>query len=61
MVDGEGGIPGLNVPRPVAEERLRGQENVIWLEISVGVLLLKPEIIVTKVNVSLLQGEGFII
>ena len=50
MVDGEGGIPGLNVPRPVAEERLRGQENVIWLE-NVEVLLLRPEI-VTKVNVS---------
>ena len=60
MVDGEGGIPGLNVPEPVAEERLRGQENVIWLEINVEVLLLRPEI-VTKVNVSSLQGEGFIL
>ena len=41
-------------------ERLRGKENVAVVGINVRVLPLRTEI-VTKVNVSLLQGEGFIL
>ena len=59
MLPGETGVVGLNVPEPVVRERLRGKENVAVV-INVGVLPLRTEI-VTKVNVSLLQGEGFIL
>ena len=61
MVDGEGGIPGLNVPRPVVKEHRREEENVLkspllssYLRvfgIHVRVMLQRPEL-VTKINVS---------
>ena len=50
MLPGETGVVGLNVPEPVVGERLRGKENVA-LVINVGVLLLKPEIVI-MINVS---------
>ena len=56
MDPGETGTVGLNVPRPVVEERLRGQENVTVLHQHMGVntvrvMLMRPEI-VTNINVS---------
>ena len=55
MVYGDTGSPGLNVPRPVVEERLRGQENVTVLHHqmvanTVRVMLMRPES-VTNINV----------
>ena len=56
MVCGESGRPGLNVPRPVVEERLRGQEHVTVLHQqmvvkTVMVMLMRAKI-VEKMNVS---------
>ena len=56
MEGGESGMPGLNVARPVVEERLRGQGNVTVLNQhmvvnTARVMLIRTEI-VTKINVS---------
>ena len=59
MVCGETGRVGLNVPRLVVEERLRGQENVTVLHhpvvgMTVRVMLLRPESVTsTSVKVNL--------
>ena len=62
MVGGESGRHGLNVRRPVVEERLRGQENVTVLHQRMGantvrVKLIRPEIVERK-TVSCFEKES---
>ena len=43
MFRGEAGVVGPNVPRPVLEAWLRGQENATVVGINVRVMLERPE------------------